>query len=51
MFRPHPEVKKRYLEVISEKGYFYRLASNVSEDVVRRYMKDDNTQRQKRIFA
>jgi putative transposase len=50
MFRKHPEVKKRYWGGhFWGRGYFYRSVSNVTDDVVRRYVRVDNTQRQRRL--
>ncbi len=31
-------------------GYFYMSVSNVTEDIVRRYVREDNTQRQRLLF-
>ena len=50
MFRTHPEVKKRYWGGhFWGRGYFYRSVSNVTENVVRRYVREDNNQRQRKL--
>ena len=52
MFRSHPEVKERYWGGhFWGRGYFYRSVSNVTDDIVRRYVREDNNQRQKRLFT
>ena len=52
MFRKHPEVERRYWGGhFWGKGYFYRSVSNVTDDVVRRYVREDNTQRQKKLLT
>ncbi len=50
MFRLHPEVKGDYWGGhFWGRGYFYRSVSNVTDDVVRRYVREDNDQRQRRL--
>jgi putative transposase len=50
MFRKHPNFRKRYWNGhFWGRGYFYRSVSNITDDVVRRYVREDNSQRQKRL--
>ncbi len=52
MFRKHPNFRKRYWNGhFWGRGYFYRSVSNITEDIVRRYVREDNTQRQRRLFG
>jgi len=49
LFRSHPNFRKTYwCGHFWSRGYFYRSVSNVTDDVVRRYVREDNTQRQSR---
>jgi putative transposase len=48
LFRLHPNFKKTYFGGhFWSRGYFYRSVSGVTEEVVRKYVRDDNTQHQK----
>jgi putative transposase len=48
LFRLHPNFKKTYFGGhFWSRGYFYRSVSGVTEEVIRKYVRDDNTQRQK----
>ena len=50
MFRAHPEVKKRYRGGhFWGRGYFCRSVSTVTLSVVRRYVREDNNQRQRKL--
>ncbi len=52
LFRKHPNFRKTYWEGhFWGRGYFYRSVSNITEDVVRRYVREDNVQRQRRLFS
>ena len=52
MFRKHPNFRMRYWKGhFWGRGYFYRSVSNITEDVVRRYVREDNTQRQRLLFT
>ena len=50
MFRKHPEVKRRYWGGnFWGRGYFYKSVSNVTDNVIRRYVRENNTQRQRKL--
>ena len=50
LFKAHPNFRKTYWEGhFWSRGYFYRSVSQVTEDVVRRYVREDNTQRQRTL--
>ena len=50
MFRAHPNFRLRYPKNhFWGRGYFYRSVSEVSEDVVRAYVREDNDPRQLRL--
>ncbi len=50
MFRSHPNFRKTYFGGhFWSSGYFYRSVSSVTEDVVRKYVREDNTQHQKQL--
>jgi putative transposase len=52
LFRKHPNFRKRYWNGhFWGRGYFYRSVSDITEDVVRRYVREDNTQRQRKLFS
>lgn len=52
LFRSHPNFRKTYRKGhFWGRGYFYRSVSNVTDDVVRRYVREDNTQRQRRLLT
>ena len=50
LFRKHPNFRKTYWNGhFWGRGYFYRSVSDVTEDVVRNYVRKDNNQRQTRL--
>lgn len=50
MFRSHPNFRFRYPRGhFWGRGYFYRSVSDVSEETVRRYVREDNDPRQRRL--
>ena len=50
MFQLHPNFRLRYPRGhFWGRGYFYRSVSEVSEEVVRRYVREDNDPRQTRL--
>ena len=52
MFDKHPNFRKRYWSGhFWGRGYFYRSVSNLTDDIVRRYVREDNTQRQRKLFG
>lgn len=52
LFRKHPNFRKRYWKGhFWGRGYFYRSVSDITEDVVRRYVQEDNNQRQRKLAA
>lgn len=51
LFRLHPNFRKTYWGGhFWSRGYFYRSISGVTEETVKRYVRYDNTQRQKPLF-
>ena len=52
LFTKHPNFRKTYWGGhFWGRGYFYRSVSNITDDVVRRYVREDNTQKQHRLFG
>ena len=52
LFRNHPNFRKTYRRGhFWGRGYFYRSVSNVTDDVVRRYVREDNNQRQRKLLT
>ncbi len=50
LFRAHPNFRKTYWGGhFWSRGYFYRSVSQVTEDVVRRYVREDNIQHQRHL--
>ena len=50
LFRSHPNFRKQFRKGhFWSRGYFYRSVSNVTDDVVRRYVREDNSQRQRKL--
>ena len=50
LFRLHPNLRLRYRKGhFWGRGYFYRSVSSVTDDVIRDYVREDNSQRQKRL--
>lgn len=51
MFQKHPNFRLRYRKGhFWGHGYFYRSVSDVTEDVARRYVREENTQHQRKLF-
>jgi putative transposase len=51
LFRLHPNFRKTYFGGhFWSRGYFYRSVSDVTDDTVRRYVREDNSQAQRRLF-
>ncbi len=51
LFHMHPNFRKTYWGGhFWSRGYFYRSISEVTEDVVKRYVREDNNQYQKQLF-
>ncbi len=52
LFRLHPDFRKTYWNGhFWGRGYFYRSVSNITDDVVKRYVREDNNQKQKRLLT
>ncbi len=50
LFRKHPNFRKTYWGGhFWGRGYFYRSVSNVTDDVVRKYVREDNTRKQRKL--
>lgn len=50
MFRAHPNFTRRYAKGhFWSRGYFYRSVSEVTEEVVRTYVREDNDPHQLRL--
>jgi putative transposase len=50
LFWNHPNFRKTYRKGhFWGRGYFYRSVSNVTDDIVRRYVREDNNQRQRKL--
>ncbi|MEM3434150.1 MAG: IS200/IS605 family transposase [Candidatus Micrarchaeaceae archaeon] len=52
LFRLHPKFRLRYLRNhFWDRGHFYRSVSNVNDESVRRYVREDNDPRQKWLVS
>ncbi len=52
LFRKHPNFRKTYWGGhFWGRGYFYRSVSDVTDDIVRDYVRNDNNQRQRRLLT